>query len=613
MKHAYLATAFGCLLAFGTPAVAQTLEIRSFGARCDGSDDSGAINAAFGALPNGGTLLLNCTLGIGPTGVLLHTKQGVTVDGSSGRIVGLANNNAKILIRAEACSGCTIRNLTIDANNVGAAGVSYYWSNNSSIENTTVVNIRAPAMAGIVSGGNQGNRYLNNTVSGTTQVGSEAPRGIWMGNPDSPLLERNPTIAGNAIRDIAATGLVLHTVGATVTGNTIERVQGSGMKLSIPPGQGGQTTIRQNTVRQCLWHGIQIAGVDSPVFVQNNQLSNNQNGLLAAEGGFVNSVVSGNTISGNGQGGVYIYDARNSSIESNQFTSNGNGIIFAAYPGSSLSGNRVTGNAVVGSNEDGIIVAGRGGSLQGLSVSSNQIVNNGRYGMSLEESYAGAITGVSLNGNCFSGNRVGALLDYRVNPIGGISQSGGCSGTVSTQAGATSSGSTTTTTTSTSSGSTSGGTSTSTSTSQSTAGLPIRINAGAGSYTAPNGEVWAADYGFSGGEPYDSGRAISNTNTPDLYRTHHWIIGTLDYNISVPTGSRTVVLKFAETYVNGAGQRIFDVYLNGQPVLPNFDVAAACGVNNACDRSFNVQSSGQISIRMVGKVQNPMISAIEIR
>jgi hypothetical protein len=55
MKQAYLASAFGCLLAFGTTAAAQTLDIRSFGARCDGSDDSGAINAAFGALPNGGT------------------------------------------------------------------------------------------------------------------------------------------------------------------------------------------------------------------------------------------------------------------------------------------------------------------------------------------------------------------------------------------------------------------------------------------------------------------------------------------------------------------------------------------------------------------------------
>src|SRR5690242_10069490 len=152
MKYVYLGKLIGYLrgrrngrfsglilptLLFGlaTSAMAQTTDIRSFGARCDGSDDSGAINAAFRALSNGGTLLLNCTLGIGPTGVVLNNKQNVKVDGSNGRLVGLANNNASILFRAEVCDGGTCRNLTIDARSVGAGGFSIFWSNNSTVEN----------------------------------------------------------------------------------------------------------------------------------------------------------------------------------------------------------------------------------------------------------------------------------------------------------------------------------------------------------------------------------------------------------------------------------------------------------------------------------------------
>jgi hypothetical protein len=142
--------------------------------------------------------------------------------------------------------------------------------------------------------------------------------------------------------------------------------------------------------------------------------------------------------------------------------------------------------------------------------------------------------------------------------------------------------------------------------------LPIRIRTGGGQLSA-NGEVWAADYGYSGGEPYDSGRAVANTNNPQLYRTHRWTEGTLEYNIPAPAGARTVVLKFAETYATTRGERVFDVYVNGQMVLPSFDIFATTGANVAYDRSFGVQSNGQISIRLGGNGQYPMISGIEIR
>ena len=73
-------------------------------------------------------------------------------------------------------------------------------------------------------------------------------------------------------------------------------------------------------------------------------------------------------------------------------------------------------------------------------------------------------------------------------------------------------------------------------------------------------------------------------------------------------------LKFAELYFSAAGQRVFNVSINGQPVLSNFDIVAqAGGMNRAVDRAFTVNvTNGQVSIQMNATVDNPQINAIEI-
>src|SRR5690242_2158797 len=63
---------------------AADLDIREFGARCDGSDDAYAVQAALDALTDGGRLAVTCRAGIGPTGIRLRRKKGVIVEGSAG-------------------------------------------------------------------------------------------------------------------------------------------------------------------------------------------------------------------------------------------------------------------------------------------------------------------------------------------------------------------------------------------------------------------------------------------------------------------------------------------------------------------------------------------------
>ena len=73
-------------------------------------------------------------------------------------------------------------------------------------------------------------------------------------------------------------------------------------------------------------------------------------------------------------------------------------------------------------------------------------------------------------------------------------------------------------------------------------------------------------------------------------------------------------LKFAEIYWTSAGQRVFDVSINGVPVLTNFDIVAQAGAKlTAIDKAFPVSvTGGQINIQFTTVVDNAKISAIEI-
>lgn len=142
----------------------------------------------------------------------------------------------------------------------------------------------------------------------------------------------------------------------------------------------------------------------------------------------------------------------------------------------------------------------------------------------------------------------------------------------------------------------------------------IRVNAGGPAYTDQQGNVWAADNGFTGGGTYSTTTTISNTADPTLYQTEHFNSGTLEYTTTLPNGQYSVVLKFAEIYFSAAGQRVFNIIINGTTVETNFDpFAAAGGIDIAVDKTYPVTvTGGSIDIQFVAVVQNPKVSAIEI-
>ena len=142
---------------------------------------------------------------------------------------------------------------------------------------------------------------------------------------------------------------------------------------------------------------------------------------------------------------------------------------------------------------------------------------------------------------------------------------------------------------------------------------PIFVHSGGNAYTDTQGNSWAADNGFTGGETDSTTHAIANTPDPTLYQSERY--GDFSYQFTVPNGSYNVKLKFAEIYWTSPGQRVFNVTINGTAVLSDFDIVAAAGAAyTAIDESFPVTvADGSVMIQFTsGPANVPKISAIEI-
>jgi hypothetical protein len=132
--------------------------------------------------------------------------------------------------------------------------------------------------------------------------------------------------------------------------------------------------------------------------------------------------------------------------------------------------------------------------------------------------------------------------------------------------------------------------------------------------------AFIADTDFNGGGAAGSTNAIdvsavTNPAPQAVYQSERF--GNFTYTIPGfnPGAPYTVRLHFAEFFWSMAGQRVFNVVLNGTQVLTNFDIIAAAGAaNKAIVEQFNTNanSSGQIVVQYVTVKDNAKASGIEI-
>jgi chitinase len=152
---------------------------------------------------------------------------------------------------------------------------------------------------------------------------------------------------------------------------------------------------------------------------------------------------------------------------------------------------------------------------------------------------------------------------------------------------------------------------------------PIRVNANGPAFTDGAGNAWSADKAYSSGSwGYDTiygagstANAIAGTSDDALYQSYNLFNGWTGYKFDVANGTYTVTLKFMEDWANAAGQRKFDVKIEGTTVLTAFDIFASCGGFTACDRTFTATvGDGQLNVgfNMNGGANYATVSAIAV-
>ncbi len=148
---------------------------------------------------------------------------------------------------------------------------------------------------------------------------------------------------------------------------------------------------------------------------------------------------------------------------------------------------------------------------------------------------------------------------------------------------------------------------------------PIYINVG-----GSDSGSFIADVYFDGGNTFATGATIDTTLLTDpvppqaVLQTERW--GAFTYTVPgfPANGAVTVTLYFAEKYAPAAAQRVFDVAINGESVLDDFNIFAAAG--NATNRTValtfaaTADAQGNVEIQFVPITgqENPKVDAIAI-
>ena len=153
---------------------------------------------------------------------------------------------------------------------------------------------------------------------------------------------------------------------------------------------------------------------------------------------------------------------------------------------------------------------------------------------------------------------------------------------------------------------------------------PAAVAAGSGgvdiSAGGPAAAPFVADEDYTGGATAAVTNAITTTGITNpapqsVYQHNRY--GNFTYTIPGLTAgaSYTARLDFAEEYWTAAGDRTFNVLINGTQVLTNFDIfATAGGEYKAVAESFTAtaSSAGAVTIQFVSVKDNAQVNGIEI-
>ena len=421
------------------------LTIRSFGARCDGSDDTRIVQQALNALPDGGTLTFPCLASI--TQVSLSGRSRITLAGFDGGGVVLLGQTGDIWAKAFSvtrCSSCVIRDMVFEAEYKDMVPFHIENSSDTTVSGLTIRNVRQ-AGAAFLAVHNDGNKYLNNTISNVGMDRSpgeyDTARGMWIGNVSDTTRETNVTISGNMFSDISGTAVAVHGSGIAVTDNIGVRLNWACIKV-LPLGGAGDTVVAGNNcsgarARWLIGGGIMTEYYNSsfePTTIRDNLIE----GYAAEDVARVvdspnvginiantpdkithNVVVVGNTIRNTLYDGIQVSGpVENFLIDSNliertiEHGTQWNGISLQGDGGKVITKGVIRRNLIRG-KFDGIRISANGGTVTRLAMENNSLISMSRDGVHVEVQNGGRVGDVSLTDACFSAVGRAVVWDNR--------------------------------------------------------------------------------------------------------------------------------------------------------------------------------------------------------
>lgn len=150
---------------------------------------------------------------------------------------------------------------------------------------------------------------------------------------------------------------------------------------------------------------------------------------------------------------------------------------------------------------------------------------------------------------------------------------------------------------------------------------PIRIVTQPNPVTDSDGRVWAADEYYCGGTFVSRRNVVLNGNDKALFQGERY--GNFFYHLPLPPGKYRLTLYFAETYFGlpesnapAVGSRIFNVFVNGEALLRNYQIVQdAGGPNRTIAKTFNnlePNAQGVLAVEFVPVRNYAELNAIEV-
>ncbi len=162
-------------------------------------------------------------------------------------------------------------------------------------------------------------------------------------------------------------------------------------------------------------------------------------------------------------------------------------------------------------------------------------------------------------------------------------------------------------------------------------GDPVRafyVNTGStNTYFSQGQEIFGKDEFFTPtpGKKSTANVAMNNTNDDVLFQSDHWDDLSFEYQFPTGNGQVEVTLYFVEAFHNAANKRLFDVKLEGTPILSSFDIWATAaaepgsggnGKHFAISRTFvTTVTDGVLNLQFDkgAGIGNPKINAIQVK